>query len=519
MITGSQAQAVGAPLMSRMTRNVVANYVGQTWTAVMGLAFVPMYIRYLGVEAYGLIGLFAVMQACLALLDMGMTPALNREMARFTAGAHTPQSIRNVLRSVEIICFSVAALMALALWSGSGYLATGWLRSEQLPPDVVAHAVSIMALVVALRFCEGIYRGSLLGLQRQVTYNTAHAALATLRHCGAAAILVWITPTIEAFFIWQAAVSLLTVVIFAQSVHRALPAAASRARFSGKAIASIWRFATGVMAISFLALLLTQLDKILLSRLLPLESFGYYTLAAVVAGSLYLIIGPITQAVYPRMVELSSRDDQANLIEIYHKGAQFVTVVTAPVVILVCLFAGGLMFAWSGDVALAENTAPILTALMLGTFLNGLMWMPYQCQLAHGWTTLTLKINVVAVCTLVPAILWVVPRFGAVGAAWIWVALNASYILIAVQFMHQRLIPHEKWRWYLSDVIVPVAAAAMVTLLAKAFQPADYQSRVAWATFLPAVGALALAASSLSASRVRVRLLNVMVHSLHWRTP
>ena len=46
-------------------KNVVANYLGQGWSALMGLAFIPLYIRYLGMEAYGLIGVFAVLQACL----------------------------------------------------------------------------------------------------------------------------------------------------------------------------------------------------------------------------------------------------------------------------------------------------------------------------------------------------------------------------------------------------------------------------------------------------------------------
>ena len=51
----------------------------------MGLAFVPLYIHYLGVEAWGLVGLMTMLQALLTLLDMGLTPTLSREMARFQA--------------------------------------------------------------------------------------------------------------------------------------------------------------------------------------------------------------------------------------------------------------------------------------------------------------------------------------------------------------------------------------------------------------------------------------------------
>ena len=84
-----------------LKRNLIANFLGQGWTALMGLAFIPLYIKYLGMEAYGLIGLFALLQAWLSLLDMGMTPTLSREMARFTGGSHSAQSIRDLLRSIE----------------------------------------------------------------------------------------------------------------------------------------------------------------------------------------------------------------------------------------------------------------------------------------------------------------------------------------------------------------------------------------------------------------------------------
>ncbi len=491
--------------MTSVKRNIVANYLGQGWTAVMGLAFVPLYIKYLGIEAYGLVGLFAVMQAWLTLLDLGMTPTLNREMARFTAGAHNSQSIRDLLRSLEILCFTIAALIGITVWAASGYLATNWLKARTLSPAVVAHALEIMAVVVALRFIEGIYRGSLFGLQRQIWYNAVNAILATIRYVGALLILAWVSPTILGFFFWQAFVSLLSVSVYGVSVHRALPKPPSRPKVSREALAGVWRFAGGMMGITFLAILLTQIDKVLLSRLLTLERFGYYTLASTVAGALYMVIVPITQAIYPRMVELVSARNQPALVSLYHHAAQLVTVLTAPAVILLSFFAAGIVYMWSGNADLAKHTAPILSALVIGTFLNGVMWIPYQFQLAHGWTRLTFNVNLVAVAVLVPAIFWVVPRYGAAGAAKIWVALNAGYVLIDIQLMHRRLIPREKWRWYFSDVLLPVTGAIGVMLLARPLRPTGYTGRWQWFVFLLATGLAALAVSALLASTVRSR--------------
>lgn len=496
--------------MSLLKRNLVANYLGQGWAALMGLAFIPLYISQLGMEAYGLIGVFSVVQAWMAILDMGMTPTLNREMARFTAGAHTAQSIRDLLRSLEILCYSLAALIGLSIWAASGFLAGDWLKAEKLPIPVVAQALSVMAAVVALRFVEGVYRGSLLGLQRQVFLNAASAVLATVRHGGALAVLVFVSPTVRAFFAWQMVISLVSVAVFAWAVHSSLPQPERPARFSRAALAEVWKFATGMMGITVLALLLTQVDKVILSRMLTLEAFGYYSLAATVAGALYMVVSPITQTMFPRMVELSTHDDEPALASVYHQGAQLVTVLTAPAVMLVLFFAAGVMFMWSGDPLLAANTAPIATALVLGTFLNALMWMPHQCQLAHGWTSLALKTNVVAVLLLVPAIIWVVPRQGAVGAAWLWVLLNAGYVLIALQFMHVRLLRREKSRWYLSDVLLPILGAAAVTAVAQWFQPPAYGHRWQWLVFLVATGGAATLAAGALAGRLRGRALAVL---------
>ena len=472
----------------------------------MGLAFIPTYIRYLGMEAYGLIGLFAALQAWLTLLDMGMTPTLNREMARYTAGAHSAESIQDLLRSMEILCVSIGILIFLGAWAASGFLANNWLQPQKLQHRDVAQALSIMAFVVSLRFVEGIYRGSLYGLQRQVWYNGVGAILATLRHGGAVAILAWGASTVQAFFIWQGVISLLTLSVYARSVHRLLPKAPLPPRFSLQAVAGVWKFASGMLGITFLALLLTQVDKVILSRMLSLAEFGDYTLAATLAGAIGVVISPITLALFPRMVELGIANDQLSLNKIYHQGAQLITILTAPAVLLLVFFAPGVVFMWSGNVELSVKVSPMLSALALGTFLNGLMWMPYQCQLAFGWTSLTLKTNIVAVAFLIPAIVFIVPRYGGVGAAWIWVILNASYIIFHIHFMHRRLILTEKWIWYFYDLLLPVGGALGVIVLAYGLRPDRLTDRWSWFVFLLMSGGLAFAAAVLSCNQIRPRV-------------
>ena len=489
-----------------LKRNLIANYLGQGWVALMGMAFIPLFIKYLGIEAYGLIGLFAVLQAWLTLLDMGMTPTLNREMARFTGGANSAESIVDLLRSIEIIAVSIAVLLGLGIWAASGWLASDWLRTEKLPSDVVAQAFVIMGVVTALRFVEGVYRSCIVGLQQQVPYNIINSSLATLRGCGAAGILIWVSPTIEAFFLWQGLVSLLTLGILASFTYRLLPRVVRPGRFSIPALRGIGRFAGGVLAINFLALLLTQIDKILLSKLLTLSDYGYYSLATVVAAALYMLTGPITQAWFPRLSELHAANNQAELITKYHQGAQLVSVLMGSAAVVLIVFAETVLQLWTQDDALANRSATLLSLLALGNLFNGLMWIPYQTQLAHGRTGLVTRINIVSVVILVPAILWATPRYGAEGAAWVWVSLNAGYLLIGIHFMYRKVLTQEKLRWYGQDVLQPLLAAAVVAMTTAWAMPASLAAPVQLAWLLLA-SIITLLASAFAAPCVRVVLL------------
>ena len=86
--------------------------------------------------------------------------------------------------------------------------------------------------------------------------------------------------------------------------------------------------------------------------------------------------------------------------------------------------------------------------------------------------SLTVTLNAVAVIVLVPTLFVVIPVYGAIGAAWIWVTLNLGYLVFYIYFMHRRLLPTDKWRWYRHDVLPPalsgtLAAAACRFVLAR----------------------------------------------------
>jgi O-antigen/teichoic acid export membrane protein len=505
-------------MATSLTRNVIANGVGQGWRALMSFAFIPLYIKYLGIETYGLIGIFALLQAWLVLLDMGMRPALGREMARFTAGAHDARSIRDLLRSVELIGVTVACALALGIWAASKWAASNWLRAENLPVEEVARAFTAMGVVTALRFMEDIYVSCLAGLELQVHQNVIVGIMATARGLGAVGVLAWIAPTIQAFFLWQGLISLISVALFAGVVYHALPPYPRRARLSRATLSGIWHFAAGMLTITGLTLLLTQVDKVLLSRLLTLKAYGYYALAGVVASGPGLLVAPVTAAFYPRFTALTALGNEAASRAAYHQGAQLVTVLIGAAAAVLIIFRERVLLLWTGDPLLVQQAATVMAVLAFGTLLNGLMAMPYQMMLAHGWTALMIKASIVAVIILVPAILWIVPHYGAIGAAWIWVTLNTGFVTFVVPLMHRRVLRAEKWSWYRQDVAIPLAAATGVALLCSRLLT-GHLSRIGEFSLLLMISTFVLLATALAAPAIRSQLIRYMASAFKTLIP
>src|SRR5258707_41099 len=57
---------------SRSGRNVAWNVLGGGWAGVLVVLCTPFYVSRLGLEGYGIVGLWLVMQVMMGLLDVGM---------------------------------------------------------------------------------------------------------------------------------------------------------------------------------------------------------------------------------------------------------------------------------------------------------------------------------------------------------------------------------------------------------------------------------------------------------------
>ncbi|HEX8254933.1 MAG TPA: oligosaccharide flippase family protein [Thermoanaerobaculia bacterium] len=489
--------------MSRVRVNVVANMVGGAVNALLGIVLVPVYLRYVGSEGYGLVGFHAMLTAVLSILDGGLALTLNRAMARYSAVAESESRLRNALRTIEVLYWPVSALIAGGVFLLAPLIQSKWVSARRLADHDVVTAIRVMGIIVALQLLAGLYQAGLVGLQRQLAVNSITTGSALLRGLLTISVLAFVSPTIVAFFITQACVTLLQAIAAALTIRRELPP--GEAKFDKALLRAEWAFTAAIGVNVIVGALLTQTDKVVLSAVLPLQEFGYYVVAATVASSLGLLISPIHTAIYPRFTQLLTNQDDLALRDLYHAAAQFTAIMLFPVAAILTAFGREVLLLWTGDAVVAASASRVAAILVAGTALNGVAGVAVHLALAAGWLRLTMLINPVSAVVLVPASIFLSSRYGAVGAASVWLALNAGYVLIFVPIMHRRLLPGEKWRWYTRDVLLPLSGAASCAALFRAAMP-HFARNWSLAAYIATAGLCTLTVAALLADQVRRRL-------------
>jgi len=489
-----------------LKKNIIANFIGNFWGSALAIIMVPYYVRLLGVESYALIAFNSTLLTLLMLLDVGLSPTLGRQVTCFCAGEGQRNDLIGLLNSLEMMFMGMSLLLVTSIWLLSDIISRHWFQANQLSVETVAFCLIWMGSMAGFRWLSTLYRGGIVGLEKQVWLNITNSLIFTLRFAGVVpVIMIW--PRIEVFFVYQTVTVFLECGLLRRYLRRELKANQAVApRFSWGILKRHAAFSGSLAFTSLIWVLITQSDKLVLSKIIPLREYGYFGLAVLIAGGINVLSAPLHQAFAPRFTALAAQKDDRSLFELYHIAMQLVGVIAVPIGLVMAIWPESVLFAWTGDRQLAASVAPILTWYALGNVCLALITPCFYLQYAYGKLHLHVIGNVIFGVLLVPSIILVAMRYGALGAAHVWFVGNLLFLLVWVPIVHSRLAPGENRRWYIEDIIFPATAALLVGLVGNLFVTGNLTSRGSALFICVLVWAISAAFTSLASTRLIKRL-------------
>lgn len=414
----------------------------------------PIYVSRLGLEGYGIVGLWLVMQVMIVLLDMGMGPSVVRAFAGAPSGREGDEFKRDLLRTMEVFYWGVATAFTVAFALTSSWIAAHWLKSSAIPVAALSEALQLIAVALGFQFATVLYTNGLAGLQAQGKMNGLQVAGNVLRYGGGIVVLLW-RADLGLFFVTQALVAALQALVTRQVLWRMIAApTSSRACFRLALVRTLWRYSAG-MALSTLAgVSMANADRIAISALLPTGELGRYSIAFTAAALLQLGIQPFYRAFFPRYAELLAAGNHGQLRTEYFRSCRLLAAFVIPLGIVGWTFAPQLLLFWLGSQE--ETVATILRWLLIGITCSGLLWLPAALQQASGWTRLHASMMAGALVIGAPIMVWAIRTWGTVGGTTIWVLHGVTGMTIELWLMHRRLLVGDLFGWYRQTLLPPL---------------------------------------------------------------
>ena len=470
----------------QLARNLIANGLNQAASFLLNIVAVPIYLSLVGIEQYALVGLGLLVQMWVSLLDLGMSGTLGREMTRLKIGDEGQLSVLSFLRSLDWLFLGSIVLLTVLGYLTRNWWSEYWLTKETLPKEMVGQAAALIISLSAVRVAGTLYRGGVLGLERQVLAS-AIGIVASVARLIAPLPVMWIVPDIRILFAFWLVISLVELAALRLILSRAFSASLPWRHFSLAALRKRGRLWGSMAFLALIWTLITQGDKIILSRVLPLAEFGQFTLVTVLSNAILAIPLPIVVAYQPRFLAAAAAGDRAELGRLVHDATRLIMLTTIAPALAMAAAPEATVFAWTGNAEAAAAVSSYLGLYVLGSAVVGLASILYGIQVAYGELSLHVKANCLLAGVLVPAVFFAASSYGALGAATVWLAMNVALLVGYFPLVLRRFLPSEAGRWYAVSIAPPALATGLAAVALTWLLPDDYASRG---------GALAAAAAS-----------------------
>lgn len=485
----------------RSASNVAWNLLGGASTGVFVVLATPVYVSRLGLEGYGIVGLWLVMQVMMGMLDVGMGATVVKAFAGSRSDKAGHELKRDLLRTLELFYWAVAAVLCLVIVLSAAWIGAHWLRASALSGTTVTNALQLMALALGFQFPMSLYANGLVGLQEHGRTNGLQILGNLMRYGGGVVVLYWRADVVW-FFAIQAAVAAVQTIVTRHVLRTMiLELVDHRAAFDPALLRQMWRYSAGMALSALGAVVMANADRIALSALLPTEELGRYSIAFTATGLLQLAIQPFHRSFFPRFAELVSTGNTGLLRKEYFRSCQLVAMLIIPVGVIGWTFAPQLLASWLGRSD--ETVTAVFRWLLIGITCSGLMWLPAALQQASGWTRLHAGMIVGALIFGAPVMVWAIRTVGTVGATTVWVLHGVSGITLELWLMHRRLLVGDLGEWYLRVVLPPLVLALPVGALSRAVMP-EHLGRWTSLGWVAATGFVVIASAlMLGLSRIR----------------
>ena len=459
-------------------RNTAWNLFGQVLPAVAAVFTVPILIRGLGTERFGVLTLIWLVVGYFSIFDLGLGRALTQLLAeRLGQDDHRsiPPLVWTALGLMGCLGVLGTAVALLAAPSAQQVLkAPASLRVETL------NAVRLLALSIPLVVSTAGFRGVLEARQRFDLANVVRLASGVFTYVGPVLTLAF-SPSLVAITAVLVAGRFVTWLAYLVLCLYELPDLRHGVALNRSFVKPLLRFGGWMTVSNIVGPVLVYLDRFLIATVIGATAVAYYVTPFEIVTRLLLLPWAFSGVLFPLIASTFVQNPQRSA-RLFSRGVRLTFLTLFPFILCAIAFAHEGLSLWVGE-SIAVHSATVLRWLALGVFMNGVVQVPFATIQAAGRPDLTARIHLIELPLYLPTLWYMAHRWGIEGAAIAWM-LRGGFDLVAQSIVAMQLLPART-----AANPTAVAGGKMNALIAGAFAAITFTA----AAVLPGLAARVVA--------------------------
>lgn len=417
--------------------NLFSNYLATFVSAVAPILTLPIFLKYVPTAEWGFVGLVSTVISLFAILESGVGQGITREFAFYAAKSAEPVKVEECARllfSYEIIYWVFSAVLCIIILILGPQISNHWLVLPVSLESLSQRILKYAAVLVFLHFSGLIYRAALIGSGHQIANSLISVGGAFIRY-GLALILVRINRSVEMIVLpYVLAIAFETMLRYRHAWHSVVKMSPRISFWSSdlvKITAPKLLVLTSATLISSVA---SQLDKVVLSGIVSIEQFGYYTIATSVGLGILQIYSPLLTALLPRIVSAHQLKSE-NVKNIYLTTYVVITIINIFGIVLFYNYGISILTWWLVNENVVSQVYLPLFILLIGSAFSALYSVGYMMMIIKSEVRKILCINLMTIVVTATVLYSLAKNYGIGGAAVNWLIINLFSFILSLWYV------------------------------------------------------------------------------------
>lgn len=411
--------ALKAPVSRNLTsgrllaKNTVWNFSASLAAIAIALFSVPILIKYLGPDRFGVISLVWIVEGQFSIFDLGLGQALTKLVAD-KLGLSREDEVPQLFWGSLLIMTMFGILAGILLALTSRYIVYHILKVPAAIQSEAVTAFHLVAFSLPIVITGAALRGLMAAYQRFDLASAIRVPISLFCYLVPLAVLPFsrglgpfiLVLVVARFLSW----SLLLYLCF-----RISPILRRKISIKGAPFGHMLGFGGWMTVTNIVSPIMVNLDRLVIGALVSMSAVAYYATSYEAVTRLWIIPSAISTVLFPAFAT-ALRQNRQKAALLFETGVKSIFVFLFPSVLAVVALGRFGLRIWLGP-AFASHSTIVLQLLAIGVFANSLAQIPFWQIQAANRPDLAAKIHLIELpCYL--CIFWVLTKaYGIEGAA------------------------------------------------------------------------------------------------------